>query len=168
MEDLIKVTVVKDVIFSEDTSTPDPEDSWDRASTRKKWKFGGLRRTRTGESPTWEGYDVFEIPKSWTGKNVFVVWLVYSTGDSFGHDENAYAEGLGVYTTYEEAEEVRQLILDDYAKGYDYGSVSSGKSGNQVTLPSGQVLYTGSWKGYFESLTDVYIDEATVPSYVGD
>ena len=165
MEDTISVSVELDS-RSYDTSTPDPSDSWGRASTCTTWNFRGLRRSRKDEKPNWRGSDVFEIPKEWIGKTVFVVWIVWSDGDSFGHDEGRNAEGLGVYATYEEASAVKKMILDDYKNsGYDY---SMKKGANQITLPSGQVLSTYTWKGYFESLDDVHIDEALVKSYVGD
>lgn len=165
MEDTIKVSLAFDS-RQWNTSSPDPKDRWDRASTCKSWKFEGLRRERDGKNPNWRGSDVFEIPKAWAGKDVFVVWMEWSTGDSFGHDENAYAEGIGVYATYEEARDVKKLIMDDYKKERDYQHKSY--NANQITLPSGQKLYTGTWKGYFESLEEVHISDTPVPSRVDD
>lgn len=108
-------------------------------STRTSHYFKGLARG--------EGSETFEIPDEWAGNPLYVVWLVYSTGDSFGHDEGNYAEGIGIFNNKEDADEAKRLIEEDNRKGFEYGN-----NKNHVVLPNGHRIYTGSWKGYFESL----------------
>lgn len=140
--------------YTEVTRSRDPDEQWDGDDTYTEWTFKGLTRKSNA--------DCFDIPKEWIGCNVFVVYVIWSTGDSFSHSSHAYAEGVGIYATHEEAEDVKKLIWDEYNEGdKDY-------SNNFVMLPSGQKLSTSAWKGYFESLNDVVIEEATVPKYVGE
>jgi hypothetical protein len=150
VQELIKVSLDLDG-RSEVTREADLDDKWSGEDTYTFWNFRGLTRKA--------GYwDTFEIPKAWEGKEVFVVWVVYSTGDSFSHSENGSSEGIGIYSTLEEAQGVKEMIeADDKAKSHACGYSFS------LVLPSGQKLST-PWKGYFESLTTVEINRDVVPS----
>lgn len=102
------------------------EDRWDRDDTSTTWNFGDVfLQERKGWSESFEtSFDV-NIKDL-----IYVVVAVWSTGDSFGHDDGANSEIFGVFKTYEEAEEYENNLKE--GKGY-----------GKYQLP---------WDGYFESL----------------
>lgn len=108
-----------------ETSEPDPNDRWDRASTCTDWTINGIKVSRK------EGYQLLPIEID-AGHPVYVVYAIWSTGDSFGHDENYGCEAMAVLPTREEADkEVARL-----------------KEVKDYSVP---------WNGYFESLTTIDI-----------
>lgn len=131
----------------------DPEDSWSRDSTHTDWTFTGLF---TCDPNNYYGSEAFEVDAE-VGDVLHCVCVIYSTGDSFGTDTGDRCNVIGVYKTLEEAWAVKKLIEADAHTRFEYG-----ESGNHVTLPDGAKLYTGSWKGYFESLDRVTVDSAEV------
>ncbi len=84
------------------------------------------------------------------GKPYILVWLTYSTGDSFGHStgnpefimvfdnlENAYRLKTEIETRY------RSMKQDIDKWSFDF---------------DGQTIYCGAWVGYFDSLESVRVD----------
>lgn len=116
-----------------ETSTPDPDDPWDRASTSADWTLEAVIGADTDSSvalPNAEGL-LFGSP-------VYVPYVIWSTGDSFGRDEAYDIEVLGYFGDGAAA----QKALDDALINDD------------VYRP---------WKGFFES---VYAS-GVFPSTVG-
>lgn len=89
---------------------------------------------------------------AYPGDNVFVVVAVYTTGGTFGQTRGN-TEVVGVYDTADKALFVKNLIMDDYQNNR-LGS-------NSITFEK-QDIYTGSWKGYFESLEAVHTETEVV------
>lgn len=87
------------------------------------------------------------------GKPYFIVRVMYSSGNTFGHEVNCF-EGICVTDKYERAAEIKKLIEDDY-QNQDRKSDSY-----YLEIGGDQQIYTGTWKGYFESLDDVDIEVA--------
>lgn len=111
--------------YTEETSTPDPNNMWDRASTDTTWSFGGLylsNKRRGYEDLNYDSHKPYKI-----GDIVYVIVAVWSDGDSFGYDRGSNAEIFGVFSTYKEAEDCVTKLKKK--RGYD--------------VP---------WNGYFESL----------------
>ena len=142
------VTVyVKHQSFTDCLSGYDPDDDWSRDSFSTSWDFGGLGILREGQTEeiTISAPDVEE------GQKVFVTVAVWSTGDSFGRDEDNYAEAFSVHKSYEAAKKAVEVmesakgVLDRPKEGYDLGD--------------GYKLSYAPWDGYFESLSYIKIVE---------
>lgn len=129
-----------------ETSTPNPNDEWDRADTETTWYIDGIEKvTALGYKDVEVAFDVKE------GQEYYLVSVIYSTGDSFGHDENHSIEHIGLYEHRTMAEENAQRIRD-HDNGYGrYSHVAEGAL--LLLSPSGTEYKMGTpWHGYFESL----------------
>ena len=98
-------------------------------------------------------YSTLEVPYK-VKKNVpyYLVYAIFSTGDSFHHEEGRI-DFIDLYQKRTLAEKVARIIEEDYKKWKENFSVtifdSTGKK-FKMHCP---------WKGYFESLTDVRVEE---------
>lgn len=138
-----------DDLYCQATSEPDPEDSWDRASTSTSHNIVGFHA-----APEEEGkyYDLVLPYEPMYEKEYFLLYAVYSTGDSFGHDEGEGIEYIGFYREdqLEIARENQRKIegQDLHSNSYSLALKSpEGKEFDQHT----------PWIGYFESLDLVEI-----------
>lgn len=130
-----------------ETSVPDTDDPWDRASTSTDYTFNNAFRAKK------DGYaDLFVGEAPVLGKQYYAVVAIYSTGDSFGHDQGASLEWLGLYNTSEEAYNVVKIVdnrTHNEALKYPDGE------GNIIEMP-----YV-PWDGYFEDLDSVQVIPVT-------
>lgn len=98
-------------------------------------------------------------PEPTKGDTLYVIYVVWSSGDSFGSDSKGSYEILCVNNNRDRAYANLAKLNGDHKKQLDYSV-----SGNQVLLDlddgTTMKVYTGSWKGYFESLDT--LDIATV------
>lgn len=106
--------------YSEETTVPDPTDEWDRASTQTSWTIEGLRLVEAA------GYRVHEVPfKAEIGKRYFLVYAIYTTGDSFGCDDGRGFEILGIFDDRDLAEQAATAargtgkFINEAGKMYD-------------------------------------------------
>ena len=123
---------------TEETSTPDPNDAWDRASTSTDHTVHGLRLFKTDQ------YQALPCPDKFkSGDKLFCLWAIYSTGDSFGHAEGSGLEFISYHKTRELAEKNEEAINE---------------GASEITLDNGekQTIYR-SWDGYFESLDSLTV-----------
>lgn len=122
--------------YCEVTRECDPDDSWGRDSTSTSHSVTGLRLVArdTHDSVSVE----FEPEK---GKIYHVLYAVWSTGDSFGHDEGLRFEVLGVYKNRKVAEQNEKRLREGS------GNVRLKMEGREDTHE-----YYTPWSGYFESL----------------
>ncbi len=120
-----------------ETSEANPEDSWDRPDTSTDWSINGLRIVEK------DGYRVHEVPYAPViGSPHYLVFAIYSSGDSFGHDESGGFEIIGIYDNPELARDAA-----DAAKGNGQFINEAGKK-YEAYRP---------WDGYFESLTTLEV-----------
>lgn len=107
--------------------------------------------------------DVVSIHDIKPGERGFVVWAEWSTGDSFGRGDRACVEAIGLFKSYEDAEVLREYIVDR-SKKYDRRGYENDGAQLHIDTPDGQTFKTGwaPWLGYFEQLDDVYIDRVEV------
>ena len=101
-------------------------DEWDRDDTAKDWTIPDYFTIVKEYGDVRLNFD----PKPHTP--YYMVYYIWSTGDSFGHDEQYGCEVHGIYETKEEAVKER----DRLSKVTDY------------SVP---------WNGYFESLDSVHV-----------
>jgi hypothetical protein len=135
--------------YSYCTREADPEDNWDRGNSGTDWTIGGISLgARDSERSLPADFDVQ------VGDKVFVVYAVYSTGDTFGHDEGAYLEVLSFHKNREIAE--RNLAAAE-------GRTRRDRSQLVLEFDSGgKVERYCPWDGYFESLDYARLEEHVV------
>jgi len=153
----------------------DPDDEWDRDDT---WAEHSVRSvTQVGDKDYYDLSTEFELDPS---RNYHLVHAVYSTGDSFGHDEGQL-EFIGLYSDLEVAKEnVRRLEAhnDLYEKlnRRSYYGVSKKEQAELKKLEKTFEPYTVRlvledgreydvhvpWHGYFENLTSVNLNTVVV------
>jgi hypothetical protein len=117
-----KFALVETYPTRHETSTPDPDDRWDRASTHTDWRVSDMFSIT---SDKYGAVPINFVPKS--GVANYIVYYIYSAGDSFGHDSQYGCEIHGIYETAQEAEKERKRL-------------------SEVTD------HSVPWNGYFESL----------------
>jgi hypothetical protein len=91
------------------------------------------------------------------GSEAWVVWVEYSTGDSFGHADRNGTEVIGIFSQDNFASaQVLQAGLEkqDAEDNHAY----------RIETPDGQVFESNwaPWSGYFEHLDTVHIDQVVV------
>jgi hypothetical protein len=99
--------------------------------------------------------DIASVLDIKSGANAIVVWVVWSSGDSFGWHDGASSEAIGIFTDIDAAQELVNHINNHPWKK---DPVLNFKTSD------GQEFHCGfvGWSGYFESLDDVNIDGVTV------
>jgi hypothetical protein len=106
--------------------------------------------------------DVVSIHNIEPGQAALVVWIEWSTGDSFGHSDRGCTEIIGLFRDLESAESLRQQIKswrrNDKSKKWDE------QNSYHFKTPDGQEFTSGfaPWSGYFDSLDSVNIDSVGV------
>ena len=133
--------------YVEETTVPDTDDPWDRANTSTDYTFNGTFSAKK------DGYaDVFMAEAPVLGRQYYAVVAIYSTGDSFGHDQGGCLEWLGLYNTCEEAYKVEHIVNSHSSK--DVLKYPDGE-GNIVEMSH------VPWEGYFEDLDSVQVVPVT-------
>lgn len=88
------------------------------------------------------------------GTQAHVVWVVWSSGDSFGWARGSHSEAAGIFTDVAAAEQFREAL---YACNEKDGTI-------KLTTSDEQEFELGymPWFGYFESLDSVHINTVVV------
>lgn len=125
------------------TRPRDPDDRWDNDSTEALIYIHSITEVKKAD---YKDVDVsFSVEH---GKDYYVLWADYDTGDSFGRYCNQL-ELIDVFQTYAAADKARkeleELGEECYSREYtrDDGAIIS------IHIP---------WAGYFESLNSINID----------
>ena len=130
------------------TQEADLDDKWDRDNTSSSWEFNKIYFGKSHIDQ--KGYNDLYIQISkedYENKNLHAVIAVWSTGDSFGHDDGYNAEIISVHQDINEAEIAKQMIENSAKRDHN----KKLKLGNEYELN-----YL-PWNGYFESLDYVVI-----------
>lgn len=148
------VEIIDDV-YRQDTSDADPDDSWDRANTSTDHNIVGFRAALESEGKYYDLAVAFEPDFKTT---YYVLYAVYSTGDSFGQDDGHSVEFIGFYTKDQldiANENMRRIETQTRSRDSDSYSIT-------LRAPSGVRSFeqTTPWVGYFESLD--YVDIASI------
>lgn len=145
------------------------EEHYCTASEHEPEKYGSWYAHYDFSHPTraWEGgvnkYGAYPYvgPVPEKGDSLYVIIALWSSGDSFGHGTNSDYEILLVNNSRERAEANLAKInaLDDGKFSYsDNNAICELDDGSTMKV------YTGAWKGYFESLTSLGITEVKFDS----
>jgi hypothetical protein len=141
---------VIDETYTTDTSEPDPNDSWDRASTSTDHSIVGFQAAPEKDN---KYYDLVVPFEPLFEKDYFLLYAVYSTGDSFGRDDGQGIEFIGFYREEQVgiAQENQRKIETHLRSQNDSYSI-------KLKSPEGKPFdQTTPWVGYFESLDLVEI-----------
>ena len=120
------------------TREADSSDRWDRDDTHTSWSINGVKLLDH------DAYKALSCDADFkVGDKVYVVYAVYSTGDSFGHDEGRDIEFVSWHRDEEIAKQNVQSLIQGNTKGYHY----------TIKLDNGsEITRYCPWDGYFESL----------------
>lgn len=134
---------------------PYSSDSWDRGDTVTYWEFHDAYTDKVDSLPYYHlshtaKFDIF------AGDTVFLVVIVYSTGDSFGHDDGACSEIMYVSKDKKDAEYVCSLIEEN--RYVDDGTSKKYEELIDKLFEDRNVAYL-PWMGYFEHLDSVEVLE---------
>jgi hypothetical protein len=134
--------------FTETTREQDSTDSWDRGDSDTYHTFLGVRRSDTPEIASSLDISV--------GTECYVVWAIWSTGDSFGHDSGSQKNLLGVFL-----DENSALALEKEIERNDRENPNS-FSFFFTTPDKQEITVHQSWHGYFDSLDSVRVEKAVM------
>jgi hypothetical protein len=140
--------------YGDTTRAPATDDRWDRGDTSTHWVVSGLRLTNRAYGDVTADFEVKP------GDVLYLVYAIYSTGDSFGRDTNARIEYITVHKDYEIAKANEQVLRGKTSsrnKRGDYEWSVNLQTDSGIVFP-----YHVPWLGYFESLSDIYIESYTV------
>lgn len=118
-------------------------DKWSRDSYSYNWYFKGIQKGKGQHDTILKDYQ--------PTKSIFVVYVTYSTGDSFGRNHNSECEVICATHSLETALKIKEFILKDNS------SKDSQDEMKQKEI-DGVTFFTYMWKDYFSSLVDVRIE----------
>ena len=126
-------------------------DEWDADDTSTTHSFNGYRII-----PTDEKYWDFILPFNPNKKDLYLVNVIYSSGDSFHRDDGCLCM-VSLVDNCEDAVKIRDAIKKDNDTKDRHDCKSSQL---KVKLSNGKVedIYCGTWQGYFESVKSVDIE----------
>lgn len=132
------------------TREADADDEWDRGNTTSKHvlEYISLAAESAYSTVTYPG----EVK---VGEKIYLLYAVYSTGDSFGHDEDACIELISVHKNLDVARFNYETIKNNTDKRYDVQLELSQDNGQTWKM-------SPPWNGYFESLSYLKIAGFTV------
>jgi hypothetical protein len=126
---------------------------WDNGDTSTSHEVHGIVLNSNDCSFFSERLDIdFEVH---AGEEYYLLYAVYSTGCSFGHDDNYCIEFIDLYKTKEKADEAYKL-LDENANA------------NKITFEteSGKIHeYHTPWNDYFESISYIELKPVSLLMY---
>lgn len=115
---------------------------WEGSYERSEdWSLGQVLLSQ----PKTARYEEFVLAGKRLPKQVYVVYVRYSTGDTFGHTDGC-GTIVGCYRTREQAEKIYKAI-EDGTYGTSKGKKDWGK--DYISTP---------WIGYFERLEGVHLE----------
>lgn len=143
------------------------DDEWDNDDTAIDTTILGVETSK--ESQEKAGYNETIVPfEVVDGKDYYLVYVTYSTGDSF-HREDGVVRYIDLYETREKAEKTAKVIQDHYnlsdnERRWNAKPVKPPKSYNEFSLKyrnevGEEVDLHVSWTGYFERLSGITVQK---------
>ena len=159
--------------YSEITNYRNPDNEWDKDDSYHDYNIKGVAKNSKhvyGE--------IVSVPFELDPSRVYhVLYVIYSTGDSFSRKENGAIEFIGVYEDLEQAQENKKRIKEHHKiyedlkewglspkerkklkkknKGFEEYSVMLVENGQEYKLHV-------PWHGYFERLSEIEIKPVLV------
>ena len=170
---MTEISVIKER-WSHQTREPYPNDDWDRGNTSCSWTVEGIRIYESNNRLfPWMEMDL-DVPFEVTsGTKYYLMYVVYSTGDSFGHDEDSSIDFCGLYKDISIAQENESRIRAHYNWSKS-GAYAQEKKNKPKFVPKkygefnvmlrtddgkGEYELHVPWTGYFESMSYLEIKE---------
>ena len=127
---------------------------WGHWEARYSQRFIGVERD--DENP--DIASDLEIEK---GEECYVVWLTYSTGDSFGQAIDNETAAIGIFRDFASADQLSKAVWSRLRlKDKDRPTVL------EIKTDDGQTIRLGpSWEGTFNVLSEVDVERATLGVY---
>lgn len=149
------------------TREANDDDKWDRDDTSTDWDIRGIELTKDGYGDIPVTFPIEE------NKTYYLLYAIWSTGDSFGHDDGAHCEGIALYLDKDKAYIAEQLIREHADKYREYNNYWASKMSKKpkdfqeftvkIALEDGTVLPVhASWNGYFDSLDRVDVEAVSL------
>jgi hypothetical protein len=142
----VKIDIISDNCVTREAN---PEDRWDVDDLDWNHDIRGFKVVEKKE------YWDFVMENNPKGKSLYLVYVLYNTGDSFHLEENLICL-VGLYEDVDDAKTVMHAIKSDYTKNSEKFypiDVNLPKKGTTETI------CTASWKGYFTSLNSVNLEQ---------
>jgi hypothetical protein len=145
-----------DYVFSEITRECDPDNDYDNDDLHYNYRFDGYNLSNKNgyNHEVIVGQSLYK-----EGQDVFLVYVLYDTGDSF-HREDNYRSDVGVFASMNDAKSVydalRLINWDDRKDSMNYRTEKI-----KVMLPDAKQtyeVYSSAWMGYFEQFKSVEIE----------
>jgi len=147
------------------TRERDPDDEWSRDDLQHYTTITGVRTANSGTNYMYDVVVPFEIIPE---KDYYLVYVEYSTGDSF-HHEKGLVRYIDLFETREKAEKLAKQIKEHYdlssnnpeirwnKKPYKPPKNYSEWQFTYLNEEDKEVVCQVSWTGYFESLSSVNV-----------
>jgi hypothetical protein len=114
--------------------------------------FGNIRRATTNQFGA-----VFSPIDFKQGDDVFVLWLEWDSGDSFGWATNQYVDTVAIFDNEKDAYALENLIRKDAKEGFKGTPLKyNSHDGQELSI------YTSSWTGYFDRLSNVHVEHTVM------
>lgn len=139
--------------WTEVTREADPEDSWGADDTSTSWSIKGISLSDSDSQHALPADFAVEV-----GDTVYVVYAIYSTGDTFHRADGEYLEVLSFHKNRETAYKNEASLngrRDRGSAGNDFQMTIEFDNGKKVQRHC-------PWDGYFESLDSVSVDSFVV------
>ena len=143
MTTYLRVNYNKDTWVTREATEPE----WDRDDTDTSWSFEHVEIVK--EKDSWDLAVPFDVE---AGDTVYVVAAIYSTGDSFGHDDRDCCEYVDVFL--DEAKAQACINAVDAARKSRSDNTEKGLTWIREDGSEGKLDYV-PWNGYFECLDEV-------------
>jgi hypothetical protein len=102
MTTYLRVNYNKDTWVTREATEPE----WDRDDTDSSWSFNHVEVVT--EKDSWDFAVPFDVK---VGDTVYVVAAIYSTGDSFGHDDRYYCEYIDAFLLFSNALACSNVVI---------------------------------------------------------
>lgn len=124
----------------------DPNDRWDGDDTTSSWRIEGLSLKPTSGDSTSVS---FQVEKD---TPYYAVVAIYSTGDSFSHDEHGRLEFIDLFKSKEKAQKVADILRNaKKPSDFDWNVRLQQEDDSKYN-------YHVPWFGYFESLSEIRVE----------
>lgn len=145
------------------TTTRESSDNgeWDRGDTETTHSIKGLTRARDDEYSNL-AYNL-ELD---SGDSAWLVFVIYSTGDSFGNDDGQCLMPIALFDSCEKAE---RCVVKIEKNEKDYQTEKLKRSMDAWTVEYRDNCgikrsFSAAWRGYFESLDSIEVEQVKVLS----
>lgn len=132
------------------TRYSDPDERWDANDTCSSHNILGIEEVKNEHD-----YSDLTLPFEIEKSKEYLLYCVYSTGNSFGRSEHSEIEHIGLYKTEEEAK-YNQKQIDKHYQNYTDDHVKFDENSYNVNLKNEigtEYKLCAPWCGYFESLS---------------